>query len=102
MTVPAGDGLVVGRFLAVGGPAGGVDRPLRGWLYLRVGGHVVQTVKVARTGQYQFAARAGRYSLIGKSGQFHVDGHLAVCHAPHALRVHPQRPVQLDVDCQER
>jgi hypothetical protein len=93
-------GMVVGTFLAVGGPYGAKPATQRGWITLESGRAVVKHVRVAQDGRYSFSARPGRYRLFGLTPQFQVNGHQAPCDAAHPVTVRAGLTTHADVYCQ--
>jgi hypothetical protein len=97
-----GVGRIVGRLLAVGGPAGVSVASLRGRVELIAGRRTVAAAHVDRRGGFTVAAAAGMYSLSGRSPQFRIDGRMASCNALRPAVIRGGQATQLNVYCQRR
>lgn len=98
----AGDGVVSGRFIAVGGPPGAPSSPQRGRLVIRHHGRLVETVPVPQRGYFSFHLAPGSYRVAGFSPQFRANGREAACPAFHALHVRAGHATHLNVYCERR
>jgi hypothetical protein len=67
---PLSAATVTGRLLAVGGPAGTPNRPLRGTVILHGPGGSIVKAPVGRDGKFQIQIAAGRYRIEGKSPDY--------------------------------
>jgi hypothetical protein len=96
----AGKGVVSGQFIAVGGPPGAPNSPLRGRLVIRHHGHQVLMVPVPRSGKFSFSIAPGRYRVVGLSPQYRGNGKEAACPAFHPLKVGAGLTTHLNVYCE--
>ncbi|MGN6475314.1 MAG: hypothetical protein ACTHK4_16915, partial [Mycobacteriales bacterium] len=97
----AGSSVVLGRLLAVGGPAGASAEPPRGRIVVRQRGRLVRTVQVPQDGRFRFTVPPGTYRVLGYSPQYN-GGHTA-CRSPRpTVTVTGGATTRLDVYCQRR
>jgi hypothetical protein len=96
------DGIVVGRLLEVGGPAGAQPSPASGVVTLRSHGHTVASIHANRAGHFDIDAAAGRYTLTGSTPHYRIDGHRGGCAADHKVPVRSDTKVHADVYCERR
>ncbi len=98
--VPRGDGRVVGRFLAVGGPSGAPVATQRGVVSLTGLHGRVSIVAVGPNGRFSIVAPAGTYRFAGHTPQFVIDGREGTCNALHKVTVRHGRTTHANVYCQ--
>jgi hypothetical protein len=96
----SGDGRVVGRFLAVGGPLGTPGLPQRGRITFTAAGGQQMQVSVGASGRFSLSLPASTYVVTGRSPQYN-GGH-ALCHALHPVRVRPEIATHLSIYCQRK
>jgi photosystem II stability/assembly factor-like uncharacterized protein len=86
-TATGGEGTVTGTFVAVGGAAPGLPRPLPGQVTAANTAGRKFTVTVGKSGRFVLSLPAGVYRLTGRSPMFSVNGAEGTCAADQPVRV---------------
>jgi len=81
------EGTVTGTFVAVGGAAPGLPRPLPGQVTAANTAGRKFTVTVGKSGRFVLSLPAGVYRLTGRSPMFSVNGAEGTCAADQPVRV---------------
>jgi photosystem II stability/assembly factor-like uncharacterized protein len=93
------EGTVVGTLEAVGGPAPGTPRPLRGAVTLRDSAGAAFTAAAGSDGMFSVRVPIGSYSITGRSPLYGSGG--ADCHALDSVTVTAGATTHVLVMCQE-
>ena len=86
-TATGGEGTVTGTFVAMGGAAPGLPRPLPGQVTAANTAGRKFTVAVGKSGKFAFQLSAGLYRLTGRSPKVTVNGVEATCVLAQPVRV---------------
>jgi hypothetical protein len=99
---PKSNGTIIGRLVAVGGPAPGSPRPLPGQVTAKSSAGHAFTVTVGKSGRFVLSLPAEVYRLTGRSPMYHINGVEGTCAASQHVNVQAGKTTRgVEVVCSE-